>query len=89
MEDETERRVPGGDAEQFKNFRTNAKIGFQFSFGEKSGGNWVEGKCGAIAAPAATITAWELTDEDGTAFVSMTIVPYVEDGNGEIYINTL
>lgn len=74
------------DAKHFKNFRLNSKVKFQQSFGEKSGGNWIPGKCGVIFSPSMTITSLEITDEGGVAFVSMTLQGYVDNGQGEIYL---
>lgn len=78
------------DADKFRRFTGNVQTKFQYSFGEKSGGNWVAGKCGCVYIPTATITSWNVDDADGLAQLNMTLMAYVDSsGNGEVYINTL
>lgn len=78
------------DAEKVKTFRKNDEIRFQYSFGEKSGGNWVAGKCGCIYIPTAVITSINVTDEDGLATLNLELQAFVDtSGNGEAYIGTL
>jgi len=78
------------DVSKYEKFRTNANTKLQYSFGEKSGGNWVAGKCGAIYVPTATITSFELTDSDGLATIELELSAYVNSsGEGEIFVNFL
>jgi len=76
------------DADKFKRFREGANTKFQYSFGNKSGGNWVPGQCGCIFIPTATITSFELADQDGLVAVNMTLQGYVNDsGESEVAIS--
>lgn len=76
------------DADKFYKFRTNANTKFQYSFGNKSGGNWIPGQCGCIFVPTATITSFELADQDGLVALNMTLTAYVNDsGAGEAFIS--
>ncbi len=75
-------------AEKFKNFRANDEIKFQYSFGTKSGGNWVAGKCGAIYVPTAVITSYEVEDADGLVQLNLELAGFVNSaGEGEVFIN--
>jgi hypothetical protein len=78
------------DADKWKRFRSNSNAQFQYSFGEKSGGNWIAGKCGDIFIPTATITSLSIDDQDGQAQINLELTAYVDSsGNGEVYLNTL
>ena len=75
------------DASKFEAFRANTDTKFQYSFGTKSGGNWVAGKCGALYVPTATITSFEIADQDGLAQLNMELKAFVNSsGQGEVYI---
>lgn len=78
-----------GQAEEFKRFRNNDEIMFTYNFGEKSGGNWVPGKCGNLFMPNAKISAFTLGDQDGMVSLEMTIKAFVKDGLGTFYVNFL
>lgn len=76
------------DASKFEAFRTNADTKFQYSFGTKSGGNWIAGKSGALYCPTATISSFSIQDNDGLAELSLELKAYVNaDGEGEVYIS--
>ena len=78
------------DAQEWKAYRANENVKCQVSFGNKSGGNWVAGKCGAFYVPTATITSFEVVDNDGLANISIELAAYADSsGNGEVYINFL
>lgn len=78
------------DADKWKRFRSNANTKLQYSFGEKTGGNWVAGKCGALFVPTATINSFKIDDADGLATLSLDLTGYVNaSGEGEVYINFL
>lgn len=78
------------DAEWFARLRSGTTTRFQYSFGVKSGGNWVAGYCGYLAAIDCTVSSIEVTDEDGQATLSMTLNPYVaSSGAGEMYLGFL
>lgn len=73
------------DVDKFKRFRANDATRFMYAFGEKSGGNWVAGKCGAVVSPTCTITSFELADQDGLVVMNLELTAYVDDsGNPEI-----
>lgn len=78
------------EADKFHRFHTNQNTVFMYNFGEKSGGNWVAGKCGNIYLPSATISSFKVSDQDGLVALEMTLSAYVDsDGNGEVYLNFL
>lgn len=76
------------DADKWRRFRENANCIFQYSFGVKTGGNWVAGKCGALYVPTATISSFNITDQDGLATLELELTAYVDaNGQGEVYVN--
>jgi len=78
------------DADRFRRFRENTDTKCLYNYGTKSGGNWVAGKCGYIYGPTMTITAFNVTDDDGLATLEMTLKCFVNsDGDGEIYMGNL
>jgi hypothetical protein len=78
------------DAGEFENFRNGTEVKFQYSFGQKSGGNWIAGKCGALYVPTATITSFSVTDSDGLAQVDLELQAFVNsNGDGEVYVSFL
>jgi hypothetical protein len=77
------------DADKFKRFRKGDNIQYTYNFGEKSGGNWVAGKSVNVYMPTATISSYKLEDADGLVQLSMTLKGYVDEGQGEFYINFL
>lgn len=78
------------DADLFDKFINNEDVKMQFSFGVKSGGNWVAGKCGCVYVPTAKIAAFQLGDDNGIVTMQYTIRPYVNSsGQPEIYLNFL
>jgi hypothetical protein len=75
------------DSEKFSRFRENTETRFQFSFGTKVGGNWEAGKSGMIYMPSATISSFEISDEDGLVALNMTLTGFVNStGDGEVFI---
>lgn len=78
------------DADKFRKYRKGDKVRFQYSFGTKTGGNWNPGYCGYLFTPTATITSFQITDDDGLATLEMELQPYVETaGVGEIFLGML
>lgn len=76
------------DVDSFKRFRSNQNTKFQYSFGNKSGGNWIAGQSGALFMPTATITEFEVTSEDDLATLNLTLTGYVNDsGESEIALS--
>lgn len=75
------------DSNEFSRFRENQEIKFQYSFGEKAGGNWIAGKSGMVYMGSANISSFEITDEDGLVALSMTLTGFVNaSGDGEIFM---
>lgn len=75
------------DADKFDKFLNNSDVKCQLSFGVKSGGNWVAGKCGGVYVPTAKISAFQLGDDNGIVTMQYTIRPYVNSsGQPEIYL---
>ncbi|RTL05188.1 hypothetical protein EKK58_08550 [Candidatus Dependentiae bacterium] len=78
------------EADKFHRFHTNQTTAFAYNFGEKSGGNWIPGKCGNIYMPSCTISSFKVSDQDGLVALEMTLTGFVDSsGNGEIYLNFL
>ena len=77
------------DADKFRRYREGENIQFTFNFGEKSGGNWVAGKSANLYMPTSTVSSFKLSDADGLVQLEMTLKGYVDDGNGEFYINLI
>jgi len=75
------------DVSKFTSFRQGSNVSFTYNFGEKSGGNWVAGKCANIFVPTAKISSFSVDDSDGLAILNMTLKAYVADGLGECYLN--
>lgn len=75
------------DAKQFERFRQNADVKFQYSFGQKTGGNWTAGKAGCLYVPTATLSSFAISDADGLAQLDIELRAFVNsDGDGEVYV---
>jgi len=76
------------NASEFEKFRTGTEVKFQYSFGQKLGGNWIAGKCGALYCPTATISSFAVSDADGLAQLDIELTAFVNDnGDGEVYVS--
>lgn len=76
------------DADAFKRFRTNQDTRFQYTFGTKTGGNWNEGKSGAIYIPTATISTFNVVDDAGLVTLELELTAFVNsNGDGEVYLS--
>jgi len=76
------------EADKYKRFRTNEDTRFQYNFGTKTGGDWDEGKSGALYVPTATISSWSVTDDDGLVTLEMELTAFVNsNGDGEAYLS--
>jgi hypothetical protein len=75
------------DVSGYERFRKGTKTQFAYNFGVKNGGQFVKGSCVNVFLPSATITAFEIADQDGLAILNTTLTAYVEDGQGEFYMN--
>lgn len=65
------------DVKNFYKFANNQETSFQYSFGEKLGGNWIPGKCGAFYIPTATISSYEIADQDGLVILNLELSAFV------------
>jgi hypothetical protein len=75
------------DASKFEKFRSNTDTKLQYTFGAKSGGNWIPGKCGALYVPTGSITSFAVSDSDGLAQMDLEIKAFVNaTGEGEAYV---
>lgn len=78
------------DVDAFNRYLNNSNVRFQYSFGAKTGGNWIPGKCGCLVNPAATITSHHIGDDNGIAILELELTAYVNDnGQGEAFLNFL
>ncbi len=78
------------DAKQMARFRKGDTIRFQFTGGNKSGGNWVAGTVCYAYGPQCKIAAISITDDDGLISLNMTLRPFVPaTGGGEFYVGQL
>lgn len=75
------------DADNFRRFREGDKTLFALNFGIKRGGQWLKNNCCNVFSPSTTITAFEITDQDGLAILNTTLTAYTEDSLAEIYAN--
>lgn len=75
------------DSQNFKRFRAGDEIRFQYTFGTKSGSNWVEGKTGALYLGSATISEYSIDDADGLVQLNLKLTAFVNStGDGEAFL---
>lgn len=75
------------DSKQYDRYEKGTEIRFQYTFGEKSAGNWVEGKTGAMYIGSATIEEFSIDDSDGLVQLNMTLSAFVNStGDGEFFL---
>ena len=78
------------DANLINKFVNNTECRFMYNVGEKSGGNWVAGKCASLYLPSCTVSSYSVTDLDGIVGVEIELTGFVDsNGNGEVYLNFL
>ena len=78
------------DANLINKFLNNTDTRFMYNCGEKSGGNWVAGKCVSVYVPTCTVTSFQMSDGDGVVSVEIELKGFVDSsGNGEVYVNYL
>lgn len=76
------------DADKFHRYMSNTESRFQFSFGEKSGGNWIKGKCGLFYLKYCTVSEYDPVDIDGQVGLNVTLTGFVpEDGTSECFLS--
>jgi len=70
----------------FKKFREGDEVRFQYTFGTKTGSNWIAGKCGAQYLSSATISSYNIDDADGLVQLNMTLTAFVNNsGDSETH----
>lgn len=79
------------DADKARRFRENSDTRFQWVAGQKTGGNWQEGKTVAAYAHTAVMSsAPVISDDEGIAAVSFSLKTYVNaSGDGEFFMAQL
>jgi len=76
------------DSSIFHKYQKGSNVKFQYSFGEKSGGNWVAGKSGCLSMPTATVSSYDVVDQNGLVALNMTLTGYVDAaGEGEVFLS--
>jgi hypothetical protein len=75
------------DARLVDRLRNGTEIGFQYTAGKKTGGNWIPGTVVGIYSPTCRITDFETGDADGLVIATITLSAFVNNsGEGEIYM---
>jgi hypothetical protein len=79
------------EADKYKKFRSNDNVKFSYTAGVKDGSrNWLPGTVANVYTPTATISEFNLTDDDGLVSLELTLTTYVNSsGEGEIFLNFL
>ena len=81
--------LSSGQAEEFKRYRNNDEILFTWNFGEKTAGNWVAGKTCNVHCPTVRISSFSLVDDGGVVALNMTLQAFTDEGEAEVFVNTL
>lgn len=82
--------LPQHKADWFQGMVDNTSLRSQWNFGQKSGGNWVAGKSGALHLKDASMTVHNLGDADGLVVLELEIKAHVDaSGNPEMGLNLL
>lgn len=76
------------EVKDFENFRKNQEVRVQLTSGAKSGGNFQAGKTSSMYMSSGTISSFQLTPEDGIAYLDMTISGFANaNAEGEFHIS--
>lgn len=75
------------DVDKFTRFREGMNTVLTFNAGEKSGGNWIPGKCVNFHIPTGTLTSFSVTEQNGLCVINLGLRAYVENGAGEVFLN--
>ena len=75
------------DVSKFDKYKNGTTVAFMFNCGEKSGGNWVAGKCVNVYVPTAKISAFNVDKEDDVTVFNFTLTAFMVDAANEVYIN--
>lgn len=82
--------LPVYKASLFEAMRNNTSVGWQFSFGTKTGSNWDAGYSGCLHIKEGTLTVHNLGDADGLVTLELEIQGHVDStGNSETALNLL
>ncbi len=75
------------DVDKYRRYRAGTETRFLANAGTKTGGNWVAGTCVSFYAPTTTVTAFNITNQDGLVKIEFELQAYVDtNGNGEVYL---
>ena len=78
------------DADKFFRFRSNAETMVTVNIGTKdASGNWEPGKCCNIWVSRSTVNTHTVGDTDGIVTINLDFSGYVENAEGEVFINFL
>lgn len=74
----------------FDRFVNNRDAKFQFTWGAKSGGNWIPGRVGLIWSDKVKVTSATVGDNNGVQTRIVSVAAYMDSaGNPELYANQL
>lgn len=83
-------RLSQYDADMWTRYRNGTTTKFQMTVGPKVSGTWTAGKLAYVYCPTATVSSFNVSDQDGLAVVELGLKAYVNDsGDGEFYIGFL
>lgn len=93
----TERAVTGNilftlskyDMDKFNRYKNSSETMITLNAGSKTGGNWDAGKCINVFLYRATLDTYIVGDTDGIVTISCDFSGYVENSEGEVYLNFL
>lgn len=75
------------DADKWNRFRNSLDTKFLTNFGQKSGGNWVPGKCGGFYMPTCTVEDFQHGDGSGVVQVEIGLKAFVNaSAEGEVFL---
>ena len=75
--------------EEFHRFQKNQTTRFQYTGGEKTGGNWIEGKTVAAYGHTMKISDYSITSEENLATVNFTLTGFATGPSGEFFMAQL
>lgn len=82
--------LDANDVDKFDRYLNNTSTRFQYSFGNKTGGNWVPGQCGVVYLPQAVVSSFTIDAEGGQAAIKLKLTAFVDaTGAGEVYLGFL
>jgi len=79
--------LPQYCADRFRRMRENSETRFFIGGGIKTGGNFTKGKCFGFYGPTCTIESIDISDNEGSAEMSVSLSTFVNStGDGEFYM---